>query len=74
MSKYNLDMNKIYGICKCGCIMIVGENDVYKPLQVENYKEITNTYNKNFWCCNGCINDYYKDGQEHSWSERGEII
>jgi hypothetical protein len=49
--------------------MVIGEDGVYKPSQVENYKEIVNTYNRDFWCCNGCQNGFYKDGQEHSWSE-----
>ena len=73
MNKYKLDIENIYGVCKCGCVMIKGEDDVYKPSQVINYDKITNTINKDFWCCNGCQNGFYKDGEEHSWSEKGVL-
>lgn len=71
MSKYKLNINNVYGVCACGCVLIKGENDVYKPSQVINYNEITtNTIKAEFWCCNGCQNGFYKDGEEHSWIEK----
>ena len=74
MNKYKLNINNVYGICECGCIMIKGENDVYKQSQVLNYKEMINTISKKFWCCNGCINGYYKDSKEHSWIDKDSKI
>lgn len=70
LNKYMLNIDNIYGVCECGCVMIEKENDVYRPEQIENYKEIENTYSKNFWCCNGCQNGYYKNGKEHSWVDK----